>query len=1025
MLAMIPVSAQQTPPNVSMTFRVKVPANTPAGDKISMWSGIVYFANVVHTQFTLVAGTTDTWQATVSAPEGTIFRYSYIRNDSFGVREAYVPFALQTGNKPGVASREVVVIAGATISEAVALWTDTALLEHATGTIAGRVTDEQGKPLVGIFVAAGPRRKETGVDGTYSIDGVPAGQGVITFRTDDGQYRATTTAVNIPADGTASKDIALQTAAMSTVTFNVTVPADTPALGVPRLYGDAYNLGMVGSELELFADSTRLIDMTPLGGNRWTYTAKIGAGHCAMYLYTLGSYGRNNERAGSSGTAITRPLCVSGNITLNDTVGAWRPSFQVPVTLNVVSPTPGEVLYVTTDDSAGFQPLKMWVTSPTTATFVIYANSNSTLKYHYQRGVTAYVPEIIGQDSTTATYRSITTSAGAITQNDTVQEWRHEYREPALTTVTTGINRAVALRPATAPFQTGIFPVDVPVSPFLPLMQPTMARIKSKNAQWVKFGTYRLMRQDGELERKVADPDQDLIASIGIAKAQGLHVCLLVFVAPGSSTGLHTVQFIDRYYASKQQYFLYYARLAQQEGVEMLELANDWWPDETPTMKSYVNGKWKNILAAIRASGFTGKLTIDKLFAQSNFYDWYAGLDYLGDALFNPLGTTGKETVEELYDAVVKQLDTLRPISIRFNKPFFINSILYDSTDQSALHTYNKDTDLSPTNPTNPAIQSSYDTQARVFQAVLLALAETPWIQGTFDFGYAYTVLDSKGDSIRGKTAEEVTSQIYQQINARVSSSVPATCTVGAPTISDVHSLSEWGNFTTFASGSYLEIKGTNLGQTTRLWSGGDFQDAAAPVSLDSTMVSINGRRAFTYYNSPTQLNVQAPADSATGNVDITVTNCAGTSAPYTFQKAAIAPGLLAPPSFKIGGKQYLVALYNDGKTYVGRTNLIAGVPFREAKPGDRITAYGVGFGDTVPAVAPGTVAGVQNSVPNLSISFGTTPATVSYKGLAPGNVGLYQFDFIVPDVPDGDTEVVVKVGSAQVQQTVFLTVKR
>ena len=214
-------------------------------------------------------------------------------------------------------------------------------------------TDEQGKPLVGIFVSAGPRRKETGVDGTYSIDGVPVGPGVITFRTDDGQYRATTLAVNIPADGTVSKDIAQQTAAMSTVTFNVTVPVDTPALAVPRLYGDAYNLGMVGSELDLFVDTTRLIDMTPLGGNRWTFTAKIGSGHCVVYLYTLGHYARDNERAGNSGTAITRPLCVSGNTTITDTVGSWRPSFQVPVTLNVVSPTPGEVLYVTTDDSNG------------------------------------------------------------------------------------------------------------------------------------------------------------------------------------------------------------------------------------------------------------------------------------------------------------------------------------------------------------------------------------------------------------------------------------------------------------------------------------------------------------------------------------------------------------------------------------------------------------------------------------------------------------------------------------------------
>ena len=49
-------------------------------------------------------------------------------------------------------------------------------------------------------------------------------------------------------------------------------------------------------------------------------------------------------------------------------------------------------------------------------------------------------------------------------------------------------------------------------------------------------------------------------------------------------------------------------------------------------------------------------------------------------------------------------------------------------------------------------------------------------------------------------------------------------------------------------------------------------------------------------------------------------------------------------------------------------------------------------------------VAGQQNSIPNLTISFGSTPATLTYVGLAPGNIGLYQFDINVPEVADGDS---------------------
>src|SRR5262245_22439618 len=84
------VSAQPVvPPTVSMTLRVKVPANTPANDKIWIWSGVTFAVTTVHTAFTMVSGTTDTWQATVSAPQGTTFRYFYNRNDSFDLREKY------------------------------------------------------------------------------------------------------------------------------------------------------------------------------------------------------------------------------------------------------------------------------------------------------------------------------------------------------------------------------------------------------------------------------------------------------------------------------------------------------------------------------------------------------------------------------------------------------------------------------------------------------------------------------------------------------------------------------------------------------------------------------------------------------------------------------------------------------------------------------------------------------------------------------------------------------------------------
>lgn len=249
------------------------------------------------------------------------------------------------------------------------------------------------------------------------------------------------------------------------------------------------------------------------------------------------------------------------------------------------------------------------------------------------------------------------------------------------------------------------------------------------------------------------------------------------------------------------------------------------------------------------------------------------------------------------------------------------------------------------------------------------------------------------------------------------------TCSLGLPSVTSVKSLTDFGAFSTFASGSYLEIKGSNLAGDTRIWAGSDFNGPNAPMSLDLTSSSINGVASFVYYISPTQIDVQAPADPTTGGVPLTVTNCAGTSTPVTVQKAALSPGMLAPASFDIGGEQYLVALFQDGVTYVGNMGLIAGVPFRPAKPGDVITTYGVGFGNVTPASPPGVVVAQANSIPNLTISFGSTAAAVSYAGLAVDAIGLYQFDLAVPQLADGDYQINVAVGSTQVQQTLYLTV--
>jgi uncharacterized protein (TIGR03437 family) len=67
------------------------------------------------------------------------------------------------------------------------------------------------------------------------------------------------------------------------------------------------------------------------------------------------------------------------------------------------------------------------------------------------------------------------------------------------------------------------------------------------------------------------------------------------------------------------------------------------------------------------------------------------------------------------------------------------------------------------------------------------------------------------------------------------------------------------------------------------------------------------------------------------------------------------------------------------------------------------ITLYGVGFGPVTPIAPPGQlVQGTSTLTSKLQILLGDTPAALNYGGLAPGEIGLYQFNLVVPNVAAG-----------------------
>lgn len=241
-----------------------------------------------------------------------------------------------------------------------------------------------------------------------------------------------------------------------------------------------------------------------------------------------------------------------------------------------------------------------------------------------------------------------------------------------------------------------------------------------------------------------------------------------------------------------------------------------------------------------------------------------------------------------------------------------------------------------------------------------------------------------------------------------------------------VISAGNFGGFDAAAVGSFLEIYGSNLAGTTRNWSSTDFNGRQAPTSLDGVTVTVGGNLAFVSYVSPGQVNVQVPSGISTGTaVPVVVTHNGQASAAGQIVIRNISPGLLAPANFLVDGKQYAAAYHSSNGSLVSDGSL-PNVPAAPAKPGETITFYGTGFGATTAGEVVGQIAnGLTQLATPVEFHFADIPAEVSYAGLAPELVGVYQFNVVVPvSAPSGDVSLRVLSGGTPVAQTLVVPIQ-
>ena len=222
-------------------------------------------------------------------------------------------------------------------------------------------------------------------------------------------------------------------------------------------------------------------------------------------------------------------------------------------------------------------------------------------------------------------------------------------------------------------------------------------------------------------------------------------------------------------------------------------------------------------------------------------------------------------------------------------------------------------------------------------------------------------------------------------------------------------------------SGSWVSIYGSNLAPSTvatgRSWTGAEIVNGQLPVNLDGVSVTINGKPAAISYVSNTQLNVQAPDDTATGPVAVVVTTANGSSDAATVNLQPFSPGLFMFTT------KYPAAILADG-TYAAAPGTLASVVSRAATAGDVVQLFGTGFGATDPAVVSGWVfAGAAETAATVTATIGGVSAPVEFSGIT--GAGLYQINVRVPaGLPAGDLPLMLTVGGVSIPAASYLTVQ-
>jgi hypothetical protein len=566
--------------------------------------------------------------------------------------------------------------------------------------------------------------------------------------------------------------ISMTPAQMVNVTFTLSVPADTIQNTPIRLAGNLYQLGNTFSDLlgGLSTVATRMPVFSPQPDGSLNLSMILPAGSDIRYKYTLGD-GFWNAEHNADGSFILRQLIVpasSSPVQVQDTVKTWQAGASSPILFeaSVPSTTPiTDVISIQFNPYGWTVPIPMWPQGNNKWVYELYSPLDMLggFEYRYCRNDQCGIADDL-QTSNGQLGRPVSTSLVPQDLQDTISAWN--WLQAPTPSALNGL--PVETRQgflAGVEFESGYNPTWQAWTPL------AIQDVQGRFANWLVVDpTWTIEVTTPYVFSPVPGVDPlwaDTLDTVSRARASNLNVAIFPAVnlpadlatwwisAPRDEAWWNS--WFDRYATFAD----YHADLAMKSDAQALVLGGDW---ATPALPGgQINGsssgvpadaqaRWQAIITDVRsrfsgsvywATSYQGRLQV--------IPDFVSSLDGIYLLWYAPIAGS---SVDQIKSAAGQLLDKdIQPLQADLNKPVIL-AVAYPSADNAASATLPVSTLFQPGGVQGPV---NLQAQADIYQALLMAVNERPWVGGFVSRGYypPVVLLDASA-STHGKPAADV-----------------------------------------------------------------------------------------------------------------------------------------------------------------------------------------------------------------------------------------------------------------------------